>query len=98
MGGALSKANPMAAAAPLPMRFGPTGPLRATVRSQAISPSHTAPATIPSRRDHHIVVSFAVAGLRALEPIGIDDMGCADTRFPGIAARLARLSGSEERR
>ncbi len=43
-------------------------------------------------------MSFAVTGLGALEPIGIDEMGCADTSFSGFAGTLARLSGSEEHR
>jgi 3-phosphoshikimate 1-carboxyvinyltransferase len=53
-------------------------------------------ALIRPRLDHRIAMSFAVAGLRARQPVGIDDMAAADTSFPGFADLLARLGAKEE--
>ena len=47
--------------------------------------------TLEARHDHRICMAYAVAGLRALEPIGVTDMAAADTSFPGFAAALAAL-------
>jgi len=48
-------------------------------------------ATIASRLDHRIAMSFAVAGLHCRRPVGIDDMRPASTSFPGFAATLSQL-------
>lgn len=48
-------------------------------------------ATVAARGDHRIAMAFAVAGLHAREPIGIDDMSSIATSFPGFAAALAGL-------
>jgi 3-phosphoshikimate 1-carboxyvinyltransferase len=45
-------------------------------------------ATIDPALDHRVAMSFAVAGLRSREPIGIADMSVVDTSFPGFAAAL----------
>ena len=49
-------------------------------------------ATIAARLDHRVAMSFAVAGLRASEPVGVDDMTAVATSFPGFAAALERLT------
>ena len=49
-------------------------------------------ATIAARLDHRVAMSFAVAGLHAEEPVGVDDMAPVQTSFPGFAAALERLS------
>jgi 3-phosphoshikimate 1-carboxyvinyltransferase len=49
-------------------------------------------ATIQSRLDHRIAMSFAVAGLHAREPITVDDMSPVATSFPGFTAALAALA------
>ena len=49
-------------------------------------------ATIPSRLDHRIAMSFAVAGMHCRRPIGVDDMRPADTSFPDFAAVLNGLA------
>jgi len=41
--------------------------------------------------DHRVAMAFAVAGLRAKEPIGVAGMACADTSFPGFCALLDAL-------
>jgi 3-phosphoshikimate 1-carboxyvinyltransferase len=46
-------------------------------------------ATIDPRLDHRVAMSFAVAGLRSLEPVTVADMSAADTSFPGFAEALA---------
>ena len=51
-------------------------------------------ATIASRLDHRIAMSFAVAGLHATEPIGFDDMSPIDTSFPGFLAALEALAAA----
>ena len=51
-------------------------------------------ARIDPRLDHRVAMSFAVAGLHAAEPIGIADMSCVETSFPGFPAALAGLSGA----
>jgi 3-phosphoshikimate 1-carboxyvinyltransferase len=48
-------------------------------------------ATIDARGDHRVAMSFAVAGLRSVEPIGVADMSPIATSFPGFAAALAGL-------
>ena len=49
-------------------------------------------ATVAAQEDHRVAMSFAVAGLHAREPIGVDDMGCTATSFPGFAAALEALA------
>jgi 3-phosphoshikimate 1-carboxyvinyltransferase len=49
-------------------------------------------ATIRSRLDHRIAMSFAVAGLHGREPITVDDMSPVATSFPGFTAALAALA------
>ena len=49
-------------------------------------------ASIDSHGDHRIAMSFAMAGLRAAEPIQINDCAAINTSFPGFA-ELAANSG-----
>ncbi|HMG46354.1 MAG TPA: 3-phosphoshikimate 1-carboxyvinyltransferase [Allosphingosinicella sp.] len=49
---------------------------------------------IDPQLDHRVAMSFAVAGLHATEPIGVADMSCIETSFPGFAAALAGLSAA----
>jgi 3-phosphoshikimate 1-carboxyvinyltransferase len=49
-------------------------------------------AAIDARGDHRVAMAFAVAGLHALEPIGVAGMDCAETSFPGFGAALRRLA------
>jgi 3-phosphoshikimate 1-carboxyvinyltransferase len=48
-------------------------------------------ASIDPRLDHRIAMSFAVAGLRTAEPIGVVDMSPVSTSWPGFAAALEAL-------
>lgn len=48
--------------------------------------------TVSAGGDHRMAMSFAVAGLHAAEPIGVDDMVPVATSFPGFAAVLRELS------
>ena len=48
-------------------------------------------ATIASRLDHRIAMSFAVAGLNCLAPVRVDDMSPVATSFPDFEALLAGL-------
>jgi 3-phosphoshikimate 1-carboxyvinyltransferase len=48
-------------------------------------------ATIASRLDHRIAMSFAVAGLHSKAPVGIDDVSPVATSFPGFAETLRSL-------
>jgi len=41
--------------------------------------------------DHRIAMAYAVAGLNALEPIGVAGMTAADTSFPGFLSALEAL-------
>lgn len=47
---------------------------------------------IPSHHDHRIAMSFAIAGLRAQGPIGIDNCATVATSFPGFV-QLSRNAG-----
>ena len=47
--------------------------------------------TVDPARDHRIAMSFAVAGLRAKEPIGVADMSPVATSFPGFLSALDAL-------
>ncbi|HWH22294.1 MAG TPA: 3-phosphoshikimate 1-carboxyvinyltransferase [Allosphingosinicella sp.] len=49
-------------------------------------------ATIASRLDHRIAMSFAVAGLRCAEPVIVDDMSPIATSYPGFTTDLERLT------
>jgi 3-phosphoshikimate 1-carboxyvinyltransferase len=51
-------------------------------------------ATIRSRLDHRIAMSFAVAGLGCDQAVTIDDMTPAQTSYPGFAAALAALGAA----
>jgi 3-phosphoshikimate 1-carboxyvinyltransferase len=48
-------------------------------------------ATIASKLDHRIAMSFAVAGLNCLAPVTIDDMSPVATSFPGFPDLIGRL-------
>ncbi|MBA2919635.1 3-phosphoshikimate 1-carboxyvinyltransferase [Sphingomonas sp. MAH-20] len=48
-------------------------------------------ATVASRLDHRIAMSFAVAGLNCLAPVIIDDMGPVATSFPDFENLIERL-------
>ena len=48
-------------------------------------------ATCQSYGDHRVVMSLAIAGLVAKEPIGIDDVDCVETSFPGFHGKLLDL-------
>ena len=64
--------------------------------SLAVSGSGGSPipggATVHSRLDHRIAMSFAVAGLHGRKPITVADMSPVATSFPGFAAALAALA------
>ena len=49
-------------------------------------------ASVESRLDHRIAMSFAIAGLHARAPIGIDDFAPAATSFPGFTETLRSLT------
>ena len=51
-------------------------------------------AIVAANSDHRVAMSFAVAGLHAKEPIGVDDMSPVATSFPGFAAALADLAAA----
>ena len=53
-------------------------------------------ATIATRLDHRIAMSFAVAGLVARQPVRIDDMAPIATSFPDFVPLMTRL-GAEAR-
>jgi 3-phosphoshikimate 1-carboxyvinyltransferase len=48
--------------------------------------------SVAARADHRIAMAFAVAGLHSRQPVGIDDMACAATSFPGFEAALGALA------
>ena len=48
-------------------------------------------ATVPSRLDHRIAMSFLVLGLAAARPVSVDDAGPIETSFPGFAALMQGL-------
>jgi 3-phosphoshikimate 1-carboxyvinyltransferase len=48
-------------------------------------------ATIASKLDHRIAMSFAVAGLNCLAPVTIDDMSPVATSFPDFPALINQL-------
>ena len=49
--------------------------------------------TVETAGDHRVAMAFAVAGLHAAEPIGIDDMGPIASSFPDFEAALRGLAG-----
>jgi 3-phosphoshikimate 1-carboxyvinyltransferase len=49
-------------------------------------------ATVASRLDHRVAMSFAAAGLHCAEPVGVDDMSPVETSFPGFQSTLNTLS------
>jgi 3-phosphoshikimate 1-carboxyvinyltransferase len=48
-------------------------------------------ATIATKLDHRIAMSFAVAGLASRDPVTIDDMGPVATSFPTFEALFAEI-------
>jgi 3-phosphoshikimate 1-carboxyvinyltransferase len=48
-------------------------------------------ATIATRLDHRIAMSFLVMGLAAREPVTIDDAAPIETSFPGFVATMRGL-------
>jgi 3-phosphoshikimate 1-carboxyvinyltransferase len=50
-------------------------------------------ATIASKLDHRIAMSFAVAGLHCRAAITVDDMSPVATSFPGFSDLIGRLQG-----
>jgi 3-phosphoshikimate 1-carboxyvinyltransferase len=48
-------------------------------------------ATIASKLDHRIAMSFVVAGLNCTAPVTVDDMAPVATSFPGFIDLLSRL-------
>lgn len=53
-------------------------------------------ATIATRMDHRIAMSFLVAGLAAQHPITVDDGAMIDTSFPGFRALMNGLGAAIE--
>lgn len=53
-------------------------------------------ATVASRLDHRIAMSFLVLGLAAKEAVTVDDAGPIETSFPGFAALMNRLGAKIE--
>jgi 3-phosphoshikimate 1-carboxyvinyltransferase len=51
-------------------------------------------ATIDPHLDHRVAMSFAVAGLHCVQPIGIGEMSSIETSFPGFAAALDELGAA----
>jgi 3-phosphoshikimate 1-carboxyvinyltransferase len=51
-------------------------------------------ATIATRLDHRIALSFLVLGLGAAAPVAIDDAAPIDTSFPGFAALMRGLGAA----
>jgi 3-phosphoshikimate 1-carboxyvinyltransferase len=43
--------------------------------------------------DHRVAMALAVAGLRAADPVTVDDTDCIRTSFPGFEDTLRRLTG-----
>ena len=52
-------------------------------------------ATIATRLDHRIAMSFAIAGLVARQPVTIDDMTPVATSFPNFEAMMIALGSRE---
>ena len=52
-------------------------------------------ATIASKLDHRIAMSFAVAGLNCAAPVTVDDMAPVATSFPGFVDLLAGLGAGQ---
>jgi 3-phosphoshikimate 1-carboxyvinyltransferase len=49
-------------------------------------------ALIDAGLDHRVAMSFTVAGLHAMEPIGVADMSPVSTSFPGFLSALEALT------
>jgi 3-phosphoshikimate 1-carboxyvinyltransferase len=45
--------------------------------------------------DHRIAMSALVMGLASQNPVSVDDASFIDTSFPGFAALMNRLAGSD---
>ncbi|HEY4249606.1 MAG TPA: 3-phosphoshikimate 1-carboxyvinyltransferase [Roseomonas sp.] len=50
---------------------------------------------VATHMDHRLAMSALVLGLGAQAPVAVDDAGFIDTSFPGFAALMNRLAGSE---
>jgi 3-phosphoshikimate 1-carboxyvinyltransferase len=57
-----------------------------------INPGNFSGGTIESHGDHRIAMSFAMAALRATQPIIINDCANVNTSFPGFV-ELAATAG-----
>ncbi|MEM8827259.1 MAG: hypothetical protein AAGD40_10130 [Pseudomonadota bacterium] len=55
-------------------------------------------ATIASRLDHRIAMSFAILGLHARAPVVVDDARPIDTSFPDFVTLMQRLGASDGQR
>jgi 3-phosphoshikimate 1-carboxyvinyltransferase len=53
-------------------------------------------ATVATHMDHRIAMSFLVLGLRAEQPVTVDDASMIATSFPNFAGLLAGLGASIE--
>jgi len=51
-------------------------------------------ATIATRLDHRIAMSFLVMGMAARAPVAIDDASPIETSFPGFRGLMAGLGAS----
>lgn len=51
--------------------------------------------TVATHMDHRIAMSALVMGLAARAPVTVDDAAFIDTSFPGFAALMNRLAGTE---
>ena len=51
--------------------------------------------TVVTHMDHRIAMSALVLGLGTEQPVAVDDSSFIDTSFPGFAALINRLAGSE---
>ena len=51
--------------------------------------------TVETHMDHRIAMSALVMGLASKAPVAVDDSAFIDTSFPGFAALMNRLAGTE---
>ena len=57
-------------------------------------PAQLGGGSVPSRGDHRIALSFAVAGLVATERVRVEGWSCVDTSFPEFLDVLGRAQGA----
>jgi 3-phosphoshikimate 1-carboxyvinyltransferase len=50
---------------------------------------------VTTHMDHRIAMAALVMGLATQNPITVDDASFIDTSFPGFAALMNRLAGSD---